>query len=113
MFWECIKRSCRTLFTGQSSSVKTWKFGCDTEIIGHTKKRDKIIKIKDRLKKLGLTSLLERRMRNDLIEAFERIEFLIMIDICSIFFFEFEIHSQDRFQKICLLTEWDFLQKDQ
>ena len=47
------------------------------EIGGHTKKSDNIIKrVKDytyseRLEKLGLTTLLERRMRNHLIETFK------------------------------------------
>ena len=35
-------------------------------------------------------------------------EFLIMVDIFLIFLFELEIYSQDRFQKLSLLTNWSF-----
>ena len=40
---------------------------------------------------LGLTTLLKRRKRGDLIETFKRMEFLIMVDIFLIFLFETKI----------------------
>ena len=52
-----------------------------------------------RLEKLGLTTLLERRT-SDLIETFKIIEFLIMVDIFSIFLLELELYCQDRLKKI-------------
>ena len=51
----------------------------------------------------------ERRMRGDLIETFKIMEFLIMVDILSMFFLKLEIYCHDRFQKLCLLTQCIFL----
>ena len=50
----------------------------------------------------GKTTLLERRMRGDQIETLKTIEFLIILDIFSIFLFKLEIYCQDRFQKLNL-----------
>ena len=44
-------------------------------------KRIKDFSYRERLEKIGLTTLLERRMRDDLIEIFKIMEFLIMTDI--------------------------------
>ena len=44
-------------------------------------KRIKDFSYSERLEKIGLTTLLERRMRDNLIEIFKIMEFLIMIDI--------------------------------
>ena len=44
-------------------------------------KRIKDFSYWERLEKIGLTTLLERRMRDDLIEIFKIMEFLIMTDI--------------------------------
>ena len=72
------KISHRIKYSGLDSNVETWKFECNTKIDNYTKKSDKIIKKKvkyyshrERLEKLGLTTLQERRMRGDLIEAFK------------------------------------------
>ena len=59
----------------------------------------KIILIKDyiyreRLEKLGLTTLLEIMMRVDLSENFKIINgFLIIVDIFSVFLFKLKIYS--------------------
>ena len=59
--------------------------------------RVKKITVTEGLRKLGLTTLLEE-MRVDLMETFKIImEFLIMADTFSIFFFDLDIYRQDRF----------------
>ena len=71
-------------------------------------KSDKVIKdysYKERVQKLGLTILLERRMRDDLIETFKIING-ISDGKHSIFLLELEIYSQDRFQKLNLPINW-------
>ena len=60
---------------------------CNTEIGRHIKKSDEN-KLKDysyweRLEKLGISTLLERRMGGDLIETYKIMEFLIIVDIFS------------------------------
>ena len=81
---------------------------------GIKRKVTKIKRIKDysywkRLGNLGFTTLLERRMRSNLIESFKIMEFLIMVNIFSIFLLELEIYYQGRFPKLNLLTKWDSL----
>ena len=61
-----------------------------------------IKKVKDysymeRLEELGLTNLLERRMRADLIKTFKIINGISIVDIFPIFLLELEIYCQDRF----------------
>ena len=68
------------------------------------KKRKKYYCYREKLDKLELTTFIERRVRGNLIETFKIIEFLIMVDIFSIFLLEMEIYCQDRFIKQCLLT---------
>ena len=53
---------------------------------------------KKRLKKLGLTILLESRMEGDLIETFKVVRFLVMVDIFLKFLLEQEIYCPDRFK---------------
>ena len=86
------------MHSGLGSIVETWNLGCNIEIGRHTEESDKNNKkVKDysyreRLERLGLTTLLERRIRGDLIETFKMIEFLIMVDIFKIFLLELEIY---------------------
>ena len=59
----------------------------------------------ERLEKLRLTTLLERRMRSDLIETFKIINGISNYNrFFSIFLLKLEIYFQDRFQKLSLLT---------
>ena len=60
-------------------------------------KRVKDYSFMERLQKLGLKTLLERKERCDLIKTFRIMEFLIMVNIFSIFLLEMEIYCQDRF----------------
>ena len=57
-----------------------------------------------RLGEFGVTTLLERIMIGDRIETFKIMEFLIMVDILSIFLHELEIYHQDNFRKLSLQT---------
>ena len=54
-------------------------------------KRVKDYSYRNKLEKLELTTILEIRMRGDLIETFKIMEFLIMVDIFSIFLLGLEI----------------------
>ena len=61
--------------------------------------------------KLGLTILLKKRMRGDLIEIFKIINGISNYDrhFFSIFLLELEIYYQDKFHKISLPTNWLFI----
>ena len=59
---------------------------------------------RERLEKFGLTILLERRMKGDLIETFKIKKFLFFADIFSFFLLELEIYNYGRFQELSLLT---------
>ena len=48
-------------------------------------------------------------MKDDQNEIFKTMEFLIMVDIFSIFLFKMEIYCQDGFQKLSLLPKRIFL----
>ena len=54
--------------------------------------------------KLGSTTLLEKRLRGDLIETFQMINGISFVDIFTIFLLKLEIYCQDRLQKLSLLT---------
>ena len=71
-------------------------------------KRMKDYSYRERLERLGLAALLERRIRRDLIETFKIRKFLIIIDCFLIFLLKLEIYCQGRFQKISLLINWIF-----
>ena len=45
-------------------------------------------------------------MQVDLIETFKTMEFLIMVELFSIFLLELEIYYQNRFQKLSLLMNF-------
>ena len=50
----------------------------------------------------------ERRIRDDQLEPFKIMEFLIMVEIFSIFFLVQEIYCQDRLQKLSRLINGIF-----
>ena len=50
----------------------------------------------ERLEKLELTTLQERKMRGDLIETFKIMEFLIMVDVFLVFHLKLEIYGYHR-----------------
>ena len=54
---------------------------------------------------MGLT-ILPGRIRVDRNETYKIMEFLIIVDIFSIFLLELEIYSQDRFQKLNLKLDF-------
>ena len=56
----------------------------------------------ERLEKLELTTLLERRIKSDLIEIDGIFNYVWHFFL--IFLFEMEIYCHDRFQKLSLLT---------
>ena len=80
--------------SGFGSCVEIWKLVCDIEIEEHTKKKSdknnfkkrvKDCSYRERLEKLGSTTLLKRRMRGNLSETFKIREFLIMVNIFQCF----------------------------
>ena len=68
-----------------------------------------MISNRERLEKLGLTTLLERIMRGDLIETLKINEITNYGSHFFIFSLELEIYCQYRFQKLSQLTNWIFL----
>ena len=87
-------------------SVNTWKLECNIVNGGYTKKNDKNNKkLQVEFEEIVLTTLPERRIRDDLIETFKIINrILIIVDIFSTFLLKLEIYCQERFQKRNLLT---------